>query len=184
MSDPSKHALQIPLMYAFRAAFEARDAKKSGMEYRDGDRVLSDRGRIRRRGANETELKRDLGLDLLQLANTINLAAAVDLEGLEYVQKSVLNYGVVDLSNLADKDKRLVHLPRQLKQALLVHEPRFIDSTMQVTLATEVNEVDQTFKLDIFAEMACRPVDIPLEFVAEIDVSSGKLKFSDLDTVQ
>jgi type VI secretion system protein ImpF len=33
---------------------------------------------------------------------------------------------------------------------------------------------------DIYAEMACKPVDIPMEFSAEIDVGSGKMKFSNL----
>lgn len=179
MSD-NKQPLQIPIMLAFREAFQARDAKKGGMEYRDGERVLSERGRLRRRGANEDELKKDLAVDLIQLANTINLAAAVDLEGLDYVQRSILNYGVVDLSVLADKDKRLKELPRRLKTALLNNEPRFVEESMQIELSSEVNEVDQTFRFEIFAEMACRPVDIPMEFVAEIDVGSGRLRFSDV----
>lgn len=179
MSDSSKKALQIPIMYAFREAFAARDAKKGGMEYKDGERVLSDRGRARRKGANEEELKRDLGVDLMQLANTVNLAAAANLDGLDYVQRSVLNFGVLDLSVLADKGKRLALLPKQLKAALLNNEPRFVEETMEIVLAEEVNATDQTFRFEVFAEMACRPVDIPMEFVAEIDVASGRLRFSD-----
>jgi len=165
-------------MYAFREAHQARDAKVAGAVYRDGERVLSDRGRARRQGANEDMLKRNLGLDLVQLANTINLASAVDLTDLDHVRRSILNYGVPDLSNLSSDDPRLKTLPAQLRAALLDHEPRFIRDTMTVALGEAFDDIEQKLRFDIYAEMACRPVDIPLEFVAEIDVGSGKLQFS------
>lgn len=180
MSDQARVQLQIPIMYAFRDAHRAHDAKVEGVEHKGGERVLTDRGRMRRRGANEETLKRNLGVDLLQLANTINLAAANDLEGLDYVKRSVLNYGVIDLSNLSDADDRLAQLPTQLKEALLNNEPRFVRDTMQISMREVFDDVEQKLRFEIHAEMACRPVDIPLEFVAEIDVGSGRLKFSDL----
>ena len=167
-------------MYAFREAARARDAKVAGVVYEQGERVLSDRGRLRRRGANEDELRRNLAVDLLQLANTINLEAVFDLTGLDYVRRSILNYGVIDLSDLTSDDARVRDLPGRLKRSLLEHEPRFVAETMQVELVEVFDDVNQKLRFDISAEMACRPVDIPLEFVAEIDVGSGKLRFSDL----
>lgn len=180
MSDSNRVQLQIPILYAFREAFRARDARKARVEYRDGERVLSDRGRTRRRGADETTLKRNLGIDLLQLANTINLAAKIDLSDLPYVRRSILNFGVPDLSALSDADARLKKLPALLREALLNHEPRLVDDTIKVVLNKKYDNVEQKLRFDIAAEMACRPVDIPLEFVAEIDVGSGKLSFSNI----
>lgn len=180
MSDQARVQLQIPLMYAFRDAHRAHDARIEEVEHKGGERVLTDRGRLRRRGANEEALKRNLGIDLVQLANTINLDAACNLDGLDYVKRSVLNYGVVDLSNLSDADDRLKNLPGQLKEALLNNEPRFVRETMHIEMSEVFDDVEQKLRFEIHAEMACRPVDIPLEFVAEIDVGSGRLKFSDL----
>ena len=172
--------LQIPIMYAFREAHKARDAKIDGTSYQDGQRVLSDRAAVRRRGANEAQLKRNLEIDLVQLANTINLDAIMDVDDLDYVKRSVLNYGVVDLSNMTSEDIRLQKVPAQLARALINNEPRFVPESMEVKLREEFDDVNQKLMFEINAEMACKPVDIPLEFVAEIDVGSGKMKFSNI----
>lgn len=180
MARNPKTQLQIPLMYAFREAHKARDAKVDGTTYKDGQRVLTDRSAARRRGANEAQLKRNLEIDLVQLANTINMAACMDLDDLDHVRRSVLNYGVVDLSNLTSEDIRVQKIPQQLARALINNEPRFVPETMNVKLREEFDDVNQKLLFEINAEMACKPVDIPLEFVAEIDVGSGKMKFSNI----
>lgn len=179
MSERNKQPLQIPLMYAFREAFRARDAKTPGTEYRDGMRVLSDRGRARRRGITEEELRVDLDLDISKLANTINLEATVDLEGCDYVKRSVLNYGVADLSNISDQDRRRHDLPDRLRASLINHEPRFIPETVHIAADDKVDHVEQRFRFNIDAEVACRPHVIPADYVAEIDVGSGRLRISD-----
>ena len=51
---------------------------------------------------------------------------------------------------------------------------------MRSALVQEFDDVNQKLMFEINAEMACKPVDIPLEFVAEIDVGSGKMKFSNI----
>ncbi|MFT7310099.1 MAG: type VI secretion system protein ImpF [Paracoccaceae bacterium] len=180
MARNPKTELQIPIMYAFREAHKARDAKTDGREYVDGERVLSERAAMRKRGANEGQLKRNLEIDLIQLSNTINLDAALDMSGLPYVRKSVLNYGVVDLSNFTSADVTSSDLPKRLAEAILNCEPRFIPETLEVKLRKDFDDVQQRLTFDIYAEMACKPVDIPLEFSAEIDVGSGKMKFSNL----
>lgn len=167
-------------MYAFRDAFEARDAQKDTVEYRDGERVVSERAALRKRGANEAQLKKNLSIDLIHLANSINLGAAEDLDQYANVKKSILNFGVLDLSSLTSEDIKNQDLPRQLKEALLNCEPRFVAKSLEVKMREEFDDVNQRISLDIYAEMACRPVDIPLEFTAEIDVGSGKMKFSQL----
>ncbi|MAQ47028.1 MAG: hypothetical protein CL813_05390 [Confluentimicrobium sp.] len=172
--------LQIPLMYAFREAAAAKDARTPSNDYRDGERVLSERGALRRRGANEAQLRRNLEIDLVQLANTINLEACEDLDDYEYVRRSVLNYGLIDLSDMTSEDLRLRELSRRLARALVAHEPRFVEATLSVKMRREFDEVHQKIAFDVHAEMACKPVDIPMEFVAEIDVGSGKLNFTNL----
>ncbi|MEL6522315.1 MAG: GPW/gp25 family protein [Pseudomonadota bacterium] len=177
-----KKQLQIPIMYAFREAHRARDAKADGVEYRDGERVLTERAAMRRRGANETQLKRNLEIDLVHLANTINLDAILKLDDYNYVSRSILNYGVVDLSNMTSEDVKYSNLPQRLATALLNCEPRFIPEAMQVDMREEFDDVNQKLVFDIYAEMACKPLDIPLEFTAEIDVGSGKMTFTNLAT--
>ncbi|MBI1219517.1 MAG: type VI secretion system baseplate subunit TssE [Rhodobacteraceae bacterium] len=179
--DQKRKPLQVPLMYAFRDAFHAHDAKRALDERTaDDERILSNRGSIRRRGANEEQLKANLDLDLTNLVNTVNLESAVDLDGLSWVRKSVLNFGLADMSHITSEAVASSDLVRNLRDALLRHEPRLIPGTVNVKLREAFNEVTQRISFQVGAEMACRPVDIPLEFVAEIDVGSGKVKLSKL----
>jgi type VI secretion system protein ImpF len=67
-----------------------------------------------------------------------------------------------------------------LAEALLNCEPRFIPETLEITMNEEFDDVNQKLTFDIYAEMACKPVDIPMEFSAEIDVGSGKMKLSNM----
>lgn len=173
--------LQVPLMYAFRDAFKAKDAAKAEtITNEGGEQVLSDRGSVRRRGANENQLKRNLEIDLSNLMNTVDLASCLDLDGYDHVRKSVLNYGLQDLTHLTSDMVRTQNIVRGLKEALLNQEPRLIGETLDVKLRPDFDDVEQKIAFDVSAEMACRPVDIPLEFIAEIDVGSGKVKLSNV----
>ncbi len=173
--------LQVPLMYAFRDAFRSKDAKKEEQNFdAGGERIVSERGSARRRGANENQLKRNLEIDLSNLMNTVDLGSCLDIEDHAFVQRSVLNYGLRDLSHLTSDEVRSLDIVRGLKEALLNHEPRLIGDTLNVKLRPGFDDIEQKIAFDVTAEMACRPVDIPLEFVAEIDVGSGKVKLSNV----
>ncbi|WP_102224484.1 type VI secretion system baseplate subunit TssE [Acidimangrovimonas sediminis] len=176
---PRKKPLQVPLMYAFRDAFRARDARREIDERTADDaRVLNDRGALRRRGASEEQLKANLDIDLGHLANTVNLASATPLDDFDRVRKSVLNFGLNDLSHLTYEKLTGMDLAGDLRRALLDHEPRLIGATIHVVLNEGYDETRQRVSLQVKAEMACRPVDVPLEFVAEIDVGSGEVSVS------
>lgn len=173
--------LQVPLMYAFRDAFKAKDAKKEErVTDASGERVLSERGSVRRRGANENQLKRNLEIDLSNLMNTVDLGSCLDIDDYPNIRRSILNYGLRDLTHLTSDEVRSLDIVRGLKEALLNQEPRLIGETLRVNLRPGFDDVDQKIAFDVSAEMACRPVDIPLEFVAEIDVGSGKVKLSNV----
>src|SRR5262245_63898073 len=98
--DSKAPSFQVPLMLAFREAFREGDAAKRIEERVAGERVVSARGSLRRRGADETLLRRDLATDLLSLVNTVDLASAIDISDLDYVKQSILNFGLPDLTAL------------------------------------------------------------------------------------
>src|SRR6185312_9589876 len=83
--DSKAPSFQVPLMLAFREAFREGDASKRIEERLAGERVVSARGSLKRRGADEVLLRRDLATDLLSLVNTIDLSSAEDISELEYV---------------------------------------------------------------------------------------------------
>lgn len=174
--EKPKDRLQIPLMFAFREAFEKKDATTVEDIRVNGERVIAERSSMGRRGTEETLLKRDLEIDLAALVDTIDLGSVVDLEGFDYVKKSILNYGLDDLTHItlgSDASKEIV---TQLKTALLQHEPRLTPESLIVE-ETEGrdDDVNQRVRFRVKAEMVCRPLDVPVEFVAELDTTSGKV---------
>lgn len=169
-----KERLQIPLMFAFRDAAERRDSSKEEDIRVDGERVVSDRASLRRRGVDEKLMRRDLAIDLGALVDTINLAASTDLEGLDYVKRSILNFGLDDLTHITVESKDIDEIGNQLRAAILHHEPRLTPESLHVE-RSEDDEVNQRVRFRIHAEISSKPLDIPIEFVAEVDMGSGKI---------
>lgn len=174
--DRPKDRLQIPLMFAFRDAYEKRDAASMPDVRVDGERVIADRSAMRR-GASESVLRRDLGTDLGSLVDTINLGSAVDLSDLPYVSRSVLNFGLPDLSPVTVGADDVDVVGSNLKAALLRHEPRLNrhSLTVQRNGDSSGEEQNQRIRFKVHAELISRPLDIPVEFVAEVDVGAGKV---------
>ena len=178
--DPKAPAFQVPLMLAFREAFQEGDASKRIEERVGGERVVSGRGAMRRRGADEALLKRDLAVDLMSLANTIDLASAVDISDLDYVKRSVVNFGLPDLSALTSLEAGVNDVGQYLKNALLAHEPRLRSESIHVEKTGDVDDESHRIAFTVTAEMACNPLDLPMEFVAEVEVGSGKIRLTRL----
>lgn len=167
-------------MFAFRDAFEEGDAAKRIEERVGGERVIAGRGSLRRRGADEARLKRNLAIDLLSLVDTIDMASAVDLSGLDYVGRSILNFGLSDVSRLTSQEVAVGDIGVNLKAALLSHEPRLRSESLRVEKDTEVDDVEHRIRFTVSAEMACTPLDVPLEFAAEVEIGSGKVRLTRL----
>lgn len=167
-------------MHAFRDAFDAKDSKRKIVERVAGEKVISGRGSLKRRGASETILKRDLAIDLTSLVNTVDLGSAIDLTDLEFVSNSVLNFGLYDVAHLTSDEMAVNGIAADLLNALIQHEPRINKETLQVERSKEFDETNQKMRYEISAEMLSKPLDIPLEFVAEVDVASGKVHLSQL----
>lgn len=167
-------------MHVFREAARHKDAKKDGAVYKEGERELTTRTMQRRQGGDQTSLKAHLNEDLSNLLHTIRLDAAVDLGKHKHVAKSVLNFGMDDMANMSANYENRGLLERRLRQALIDHEPRLIPESIEVTIREQDHELTQKVAFDISADLAANPIDVPLEFVAEIDVGAGKVSLAKL----
>jgi len=172
---------QAPLMSAFRDAYEARDAKEHVNKVVDGERIIDGRQSRQRRG-DEVALKRDLSIDLINLLNTIDLASVVDLKQFPYVSHSVLNYGMRDVTHLTSDEVGVDDIRDQLLTALRDHEPRINPDSVNVDKHVVADDVNQKVRFAVSGEMFFSPVDVAVEFVAELEVSSGKMNLTRLPT--
>ncbi len=99
-----------PLMHAFRAAHEAKDAaSKIDVRTDGGERVIAGRRLRPRQAITEQMLRREVARDLDALLNTVAMESTVDMTNAPYVRKSILNFGLPDISSLtidADGDQK------------------------------------------------------------------------------
>jgi type VI secretion system protein ImpF len=166
-----------PLMYAFRTAHEKRDAKQK-LDLRDqsGDRIIAARRVSARAPISEPGLRQEVLRDLGDLFNTTNLAAAEDLSGADAVRGSILNYGFPDLSWRSLEENRLSELSREIETALFHFEPRLERGSIRVRRDVSAREDELKIRYLIKADLLIRPVNVPVEFVAEVELDSGKIK--------
>ena len=173
---------QVSLLNVFRQAHAERDARHGTGTDGESERPVSARAMERRHGADQAVLKQHLETDLAHLMNTIHLEAVQPLAEHPRVRRSVVNFGLPDMTSITAGDVQSQRLQRRLRDCLIDHEPRLIPETVEVRLRNLQQDARQRVAFDFSAEMSARPVDIPLTFVAEIDVGAGRADMSKLET--
>jgi type VI secretion system protein ImpF len=177
MTSPRNDRLAPPLMYAFRAAHEKRDARQK-LDLRDegGDRVIAAR-RVSTRGPiSESGLRREVMIDLINLLNSTNLDAAEDLSATPAVMKSILNYGFPDLASRTLDENGVRDVAREIEVALGDFEPRLARDSIRASRDMAIRDDELRVRFVVKADLRARPVNVPVEFVAEVDLESGKIK--------
>jgi type VI secretion system protein ImpF len=165
---------RVPVLHSFRDSFEKNDSRKLRSLDTSAERVISEHDAVRRRGLTEGQVRDMVMRDLDDLFSTIDLQSAIDLDGFSYASKSVLNFGLYDIAHLASEDPQLPEVEANIIAAVLDYEPRIRRETLQVERVQGVDEVAQRLRLSIYAEISSRPMNVPVDFVAEVDLSSGK----------
>src|SRR5712671_7420574 len=176
-----KDRLSPPLMYAFRSAHEARDSKKK-IDLRDesGERVIASRRTTARAVINEPMLRREVARDLEALMNTIALESTQDMHAFEHVRKSILNFGFPDIAHRSIDEISLDDVKYEIATVLMNYEPRLIRNTIHVTRDDTVDAADLKVRFIVRADLFCEPVNVPIEFVAEVEVDTGKIMINRL----
>jgi type VI secretion system protein ImpF len=168
--------LTPPLMYAFRAAHRDRDAT-APVDIRDkGDRVLSSRRASARVPISESELRKLVNSDLVALFNTTNLDSAEDLSSAPAVRKSILNFGFPDLARQTIDEEEVNRLAREIELVLRDFEPRLVPGSIKARRDDTVTANTLHVRFLVSAELRLHPVNAPAEFVAEIEIDSGKVR--------
>jgi len=175
--------LRAPLMFAFRSAAEARDAKKEIDIREGGERVLAARRAINtnRRSLSDSALRALLAEDLSNLLNTVDLESAAPelVSGLDRVRKSIVNYGLPDISNRVVGEVRLREIQSELRETLIRYEPRLLKHTM-VVKQDEAGSSDQQIRFVVTADMRADPVPTSVEFITEVEFDTGEIRVSRL----
>lgn len=176
-----KDRLSAPLMHAFRSAHAARDAKvKHEVRTADGERVITGRRTFGRSPVTDSVLRREVAIDLETLMNTIAMESSDDLSEFAHVRKSILNFGLPDVSSRTLEDEGVQTIGKDIEEALFNFEPRLDRRSVQARRDESIGHEQLKLRFVVKADLRCEPVNIPVEFVADLDLQSGAIQLSRL----
>jgi len=171
----SKTRLSPPLMYVFRAAHEAKDAtKKVDLRNSAGDRIIAGRRLQARQVITETALRREVARDLEALLNTIAMESTIDMADAPHVRKSILNFGIPDVTHRSIDEVGVNDIPEEIRTAIVNYEPRLAASTLHIERDKNVDPAELKIRFIVRADLTCDPVHVPVEFIADI-IETGKV---------
>jgi type VI secretion system protein ImpF len=169
----AKTRLAPPLMHVFRAAHEAKDAKKRvDLRNEAGERVIAGRRMRARQVITEVVLRREVARDLDALLNTIAMSSSIDMADAPYVRKSILNFGIPDVTHRTIDEAGVNDIPSEIRAAIVNYEPRLAAASLQIERDQSVAELKVRFI--VRADLTCDPVQVPVEFIADV-IETGKI---------
>jgi len=92
------------------------------------------------------------------------------------VRGSILNFGFPDLSWRSMDENGLVEVAREIEIALGDFEPRLMRSSIKAKRDLTVNAEELRLRFVVKADLRAKPVNVPVEFVAEVELESGKIR--------
>lgn len=119
--------------------------------------------------------------DLKWLMNTCHLEANQDLSDHPNVQRSVINYGIPDLTGKTVSGLEVHQVQNALKQAILDFEPRIIAETLEVRGEKDPESpLSNSLQFEIEGELWSRPFPERLYLRSELDLETGNVNIHEV----
>ncbi|OOG55025.1 type VI secretion system lysozyme [Rhodanobacter sp. B05] len=133
-----------------------------------------------KRVISATRLRDCVTRDMSWLLNCVSLDASLELDDYPDVARSVLNFGIPDLTGVALSGINADVLQRQVRDAILAFEPRLTANTLRVTVNALSKRMDrQALIFNIESEMWAQPIPLNLYLKTEVDLETGSFKVSE-----
>jgi type VI secretion system protein ImpF len=121
-------------------------------------------------------LRREVARDLESLMNTVAFESAEDLTGFDEVRKSILNYGLPDIAHRTIDEAAVGNVKGEIEAALLHFEPRLARDSIKAKRDNSIGPDDLKVRFLVKAELCCEPVNVPVEFIADLELESGSFQ--------
>jgi len=118
--------------------------------------------------------------DLSWLLNSVNLEATQDLGPYPEVARSVLNYGLPELTGQSVSGLDQATVARVLRQAILAFEPRILRESLKVRAVSRRDKTSHhSVGFEIEGELWAQPVPVHLLLRTEVEVETGDVALLD-----
>jgi type VI secretion system protein ImpF len=133
-----------------------------------------------RRVISMSRLRKLVRRDLAWLLNCGHMESLQDLSEYPEVQRSVLNYGLPDLSGLAVSGLTEDQIEREVKNAILTFEPRILANTVRVRSEVSPEQMNRNaIVFEIVGQLWAQPMPTELFLKTELDVETGDIQVVD-----
>lgn len=119
--------------------------------------------------------------DLEWLFNTNQYFPNEELNDLPETARSVLNFGISDLTGKTVSGLDMIQLERLLFQAIVDFEPRIIRKTLTVKVIADQNKKEHNvFVFEIEGEICAKPLPLRLHLRTELELESSQVTIYDV----
>ncbi len=132
-----------------------------------------------RRVLSMRSLRQGVLRDLAWLLNTTNLGSMQDLSAYPETARSVLNYGLPDLTGKTASGLEIAELERRLRDAICDFEPRILRNTVAVRATSGGGDSNNTLVFEVSGELWAQPVPERLFLRTELDLEVGEVRVAD-----
>lgn len=121
-------------------------------------------------------LRQIIERDLSWLLNTNNQDTVIDAARYPNVARSVINYGLRDVSGDYSTVDRVERIRKSILRAVEIFEPRIRKGSIDVALSAGEVTRAAIIGFDIRADMWAQPVPLELYLRTQVDVTTGELQ--------
>lgn len=133
-----------------------------------------------KRVISASKLRECVTRDIAWLLNCVNLGKDELLADYPDVARSVVNFGIPDLTGAAVAGLDGAMLQRQLRDAIHAFEPRLTAETLKVMVSADAARMDRrslSFRID--SEMWAQPLPLNLFLKTDVDLETGRFNVAD-----
>ena len=96
------------------------------------------------------------------------------------VRKSIINYGFPSLARRTIDENETSGIAREIETALRDFEPRLLAGSIKARRDDTVSPDELRVRFLVSAALKTQPIEVPVQFVAEVELDSGKIKLDRL----
>ena len=132
---------------------------------------------------NKNRFREAVLRDMAWLLNATRMANADELDGLDHVEGSVVNFGLPALSGETASTVDVLDLEDRIRQAILFFEPRILPHTLEVRAIFSENELDRhnVVSIEIRGSLWAHPIPIEMLLRTDLDLETGEVRIHDID---
>jgi type VI secretion system protein ImpF len=126
------------------------------------------------------QIRQAVQRDLAFLMNCCAMSTTEDLSDYPHAERSVINFGIADLSGRFISGTDTVTLERLLQTAVATFEPRILPGTVRVRVTTSPDEVNnRSMVFEIEGKLWAQPMPLRLYWNTVVDLETGDVALTE-----